>query len=258
VTTYNQKDAELAQRLFRQEYLPPEFLGYMNDYLAMNQAPIPLSNIMGVSAAMLPIGMPCPWLTTTIPTGFVKLDGAAVSRTTYVLLFELWGTAFGVGDGSTTFNMPDMAGRMFVGLGSHADVDTIGDNDGTTLASRRPKHSHTVTGGGHTHSITDPGHTHSNTAHSHTAPRATVAGGAADVFLPGNTASGTLSTNTSTITIATASTGITGTNSTDATPTVGLSTAPVDGPAYFAGYWITRYLIHATPQPVTELNQPLV
>ena len=244
MTTYSAKDADLAARLLRQEYLPPDFLGYMNDYLAMNQSMIPLSNIMGVATAMIPIGVPLMWLRDTIvPQGYVLLDGADVSRDTFVLLFDLWGTSFGVGDGSTTFTLPDFRGRIPVGKGTHADVDMVGDTEGeSTVGNRRPKHKHTVTGGAHTHVVIDPGH-------QHPASRATVAGGGADTFLPGNTPSGTLSTNS-------AVTGIT-ISSADATPTVGpQTTSPTDSPAYLVVNFITRYRTEATPQPVAVLSQP--
>jgi hypothetical protein len=49
---------------------------------------------------------------SSAPTGWLKANGAAVSRTTYVDLFTAIGTTFGVGDGSTTFNLPDLRGRF--------------------------------------------------------------------------------------------------------------------------------------------------
>lgn len=75
--------------------------------------------------------------------GFYLLcDGTAVSRTTYANLFALLGTNFGSGDGSTTFNLPDARGRVPVLLGTHADVSSLGGNDGVAVANRRPKHNH--------------------------------------------------------------------------------------------------------------------
>jgi len=56
------------------------------------------------------------WLTANAPAGFLLCDGAAVSRTTYARLFHLIGTTFGVGDGASTFNLPDMRGRVAMGL----------------------------------------------------------------------------------------------------------------------------------------------
>jgi microcystin-dependent protein len=55
------------------------------------------------------------------------------------------GTLYGTGDGTTTFNVPDLRGRVAVGYaaaGGHPDVSTLGNNDGTPTASRRAKHRH--------------------------------------------------------------------------------------------------------------------
>lgn len=74
----------------------------------------------------------------TAPVGWLALDGTAVSRTDYPALFGIMATTYGVGDGSTTFNLPDVRGRSFVGLGTHVDVDAIGDADANAVANRRP------------------------------------------------------------------------------------------------------------------------
>lgn len=101
--------------------------------------------------AVVPVGVVLPFAGTSAPTNLYLLcDGSAVSRTTYADLFALLGTSFGAGDGSTTFNLPDMRGRVPVGYaasGGHTDVATIGNNDGTATASRRPKHFHQWTRG---------------------------------------------------------------------------------------------------------------
>lgn len=55
------------------------------------------------------------WPTSTAPNGFLLCDGSAVSRTTYASLFDVLGETYGVGDGSTTFNVPDLVGRTVVG-----------------------------------------------------------------------------------------------------------------------------------------------
>lgn len=90
----------------------------------------------------VPIGVPLPYLGSSAPNGYLLLDGSAVSRTTYAALFAITGTAWGVGDGSTTFNLPDFRGRSPIGKGTHADVDALGDSDSITLASRTPVHTH--------------------------------------------------------------------------------------------------------------------
>lgn len=72
---------------------------------------------------------------STVPTGWLECDGSAVSRSTYANLFTAISTTFGVGDGSTTFNLPDAKGRAFIGKGAtaftttflHTDVDTGAD-----------------------------------------------------------------------------------------------------------------------------------
>lgn len=52
------------------------------------------------------------------PTGWLLCDGAAVSRTLYAALFAVIGTTWGAGDGSTTFNLPDLRGRAAMGAGT--------------------------------------------------------------------------------------------------------------------------------------------
>jgi microcystin-dependent protein len=90
------------------------------------------------------------------PAGWLICDGSAVSRTTYADLFAAVGSNFGNGDGTTTFNLPDMRGRAPVGFaatGGHSDVNAIGKNDGQSAANRRPKHRTSITDPGHTHSL---------------------------------------------------------------------------------------------------------
>jgi len=61
------------------------------------------------------IGVPVPRLDDSLPDGYIRLEGAEVSRTTYAKLFELYGTTYGEGDGSTTFKLPDLTGRVLWG-----------------------------------------------------------------------------------------------------------------------------------------------
>lgn len=90
--------------------------------------------------------------------GWLKCDGRAVSREIYSKLFDVIGTSFGVGDGSSTFNLPDTRGRVLgaIGTGSGLSARTLGQNVGAE--------THTLTIGempSHSHSINDPGHAHS-------------------------------------------------------------------------------------------------
>jgi microcystin-dependent protein len=112
---------------------------------------------------------------SSAPTGFLLCDGTAISRTTYSDLYAIIGTSYGVGDGSTTFNVPNLKGKIPVGYNSS---DTSYDNLGETGGAKTYDLSHTHTGPSHTH--TGPNHSHT-IAHTHTA----TTGGASD----GNTTS---------------------------------------------------------------------
>lgn len=116
--------------------------------------------------AVVPTGVMWQWTTPTAPSGFVLCDGSAISRTTYADLFAVIGTNYGVGNGSTTFNIPDMKGKLPVGLDSgQTEFDALGETGGakthTITESELPSHTHTDSG--HTHGVTDPGHTHTRT-----------------------------------------------------------------------------------------------
>ena len=97
----------------------------------------------------LPIGTVFPWFTNDIPTNFLELNGQAVSRTIYSDLFELYGTTYGAGDGSTTFNLPDLSGRVPVGLNVNKEwfdqLGKTGGNEEVTLTiDQIPSHSHNI------------------------------------------------------------------------------------------------------------------
>lgn len=73
---------------------------------------------------------------STVPNGWLVADGSAVSRTTYVDLFTALGTTFGIGDGSTTFNLPDVNGRVIAGEDNAAGrLTAAGGMTGTTRGS---------------------------------------------------------------------------------------------------------------------------
>lgn len=91
----------------------------------------------------VPLGGVITWAAplASIPAGFHLCDGAAVSRTTYAALFSLIGTAFGVGDGSTTFNLPNTVAKFVQG------VATSSTNPGATggaVSKNTVGHSHTM------------------------------------------------------------------------------------------------------------------
>lgn len=79
----------------------------------------------------------------TAPAGWLKANGAAVSRTSYAALFAAIGTTFGVGDGSTTFNLPDLRGEFLRGWDDGRGVDS-GRVFGSAQAGAVESHTHTV------------------------------------------------------------------------------------------------------------------
>ena len=80
----------------------------------------------------LPIGAILPFGGGTVPDNYLLCDGQAVSRTDYSQLFATIGTYWGVGDGSTTFNIPNLKGRTFFGYdASQTEFDTIGEIGGS-------------------------------------------------------------------------------------------------------------------------------
>jgi microcystin-dependent protein len=97
-------------------------------------------------ASAIPTGVINMWGTGTAPSGWLLCAGAAVSRTTYATLFAVIGTTFGVGDGSTTFNLPNYTNRMPYGT----TLAATGGSANATLVT----HTHTAT-------VSDPTHSHS-------------------------------------------------------------------------------------------------
>lgn len=101
-----------------------------------------------------PAGTIFVWSAATVPDGYLAAEGQAVSRADYADLFAMIGTTYGTGNGSTTFNVPDLRGRVPVGL-------QPGDVDFGVLGAA---------GGAKTHTLTTaqmPSHTHTQNAHAH-------------------------------------------------------------------------------------------
>jgi len=89
--------------------------------------------------AFTPVGTYIQFAGAAAPTGFLACNGAAVSRTTYADLFAVISTTYGVGDGSTTFNLPDARGLVMVGAGAHGTMTRANGtayNGGTLGATR--------------------------------------------------------------------------------------------------------------------------
>ncbi len=114
-------------------------------------------------SVLMPTGSIMPFAGASAPTGYLLCDGAAISRTTYSALFAVCTTMpYGVGDGSSTFNIPDLRGRVIAGqddmggasanrltgLSGGLDGDTLGASGGSEshqlTTSEMPAHTHAV------------------------------------------------------------------------------------------------------------------
>lgn len=117
-----------------------------------------VSQLRGSSAGAI-TGSIILWPLNSAPSGYLICDGSAISRTTYSALFAVLGTAYGAGDGSTTFKLPDYRGQFLRGWDNGAGVDpdrasrtnrgdgTTGDNVGTKQVDAFKSHTHPVPGG---------------------------------------------------------------------------------------------------------------
>ena len=125
-----------------------------------------------VSPYSVPLGAGLDYWGATAPSSvFALAQGQAISRTTYASLFTLFSTTYGVGDGSTTFNIPDKVGRVSAMLdagsarisstyfgGNPANLGAVGGLESHTLTTAQlAAHSHGVTDSGHTHTFSTPG-----------------------------------------------------------------------------------------------------
>lgn len=107
------------------------------------------------------------WGTSTPNSSFAFPTGQAISRTTYASCFAIMGTTYGIGDGSTTFNLPDKTGRVSaMKEGSAARLtSTYFGASGAMLGAVGGAESHALTTAqlaSHSHTLTDPGHTHTS------------------------------------------------------------------------------------------------
>lgn len=100
-----------------------------------------LNEILPISPHTAQIGQVTAFAGSTAPNGWLLCDGSAVSRTTYAKLFAVIGTTYGTGDGSTTFNVPDLRGRFPLGSGT----GTAATATAHTLGDRSGQETHTLT-----------------------------------------------------------------------------------------------------------------
>jgi microcystin-dependent protein len=101
------------------------------------------------SAQSTPPGTIMQFAMSSVPSGYLIADGTAYSRSAYAALFSAIGTSWGAGDGSTTFNVPDLRGAFLRGSGA-----------GLNPSSRAVASYQSDAYGTHTHAVTDPGHSH--------------------------------------------------------------------------------------------------
>lgn len=94
-----------------------------------------------INTFIVPVSTVLPFATTNIPDSFLECNGAAISRTAYSKLFAAIGTTFGVGDGSTTFNIPDLRGEFIRGWDNGKGLD-IGRTFGSKQIDSFKSHAH--------------------------------------------------------------------------------------------------------------------
>ncbi len=105
----------------------------------------------------VPLGAVMPFAGTAAPDGWLACDGSAVSRTTYAGLFAVMGTGYGAGNGTTTFNLPDLRERVPVGTGAgRARAATGGAATVTLTTAQLPAHDH-GSAGNHSHGLSNIG-----------------------------------------------------------------------------------------------------
>ena len=116
------------------------------------------ANLTGIEG--IPTATIVPWSDSSVPSGFLECNGAAVSRTTYSALFAIVGTTYGAGDGSSTFNVPDLQDNVAVGksnnkaLASTGGANTVtstgnvGGSTANATLSTAQLASHSHSGGG--------------------------------------------------------------------------------------------------------------
>jgi microcystin-dependent protein len=117
------------------------------------------------ASGVVPVGGIIPYAGASAPSGWLLCNGQAVSRTTFSVLFGIVGTTYGIGDGSTTFNVPNLVVASPVGVGSNGNgTVTLGQSFGSAsfalVTANLPAHNHPIVDPGHVHSIVDPGHAH--------------------------------------------------------------------------------------------------
>jgi len=120
----------------------------------------------GIPIAEVPVGTLLDFAGATPPAGYLLCNGQAVSRTTYAVLFAVLGSTWGGGDGSTTFNLPDLRRRVTIGAGGTAVAGpgtALGNNGGAETVALTlgniPSHMHGIIDQAHQHGVGVSGNT---------------------------------------------------------------------------------------------------
>lgn len=131
-----------------------------------------------VPGGIVPVGSLLWYSSTTVPPGYLLCNGSEVKRAQYPKLFAVIGTTYGDGNSKTTFNLPDLRGKIVRGWGPVNSVDpqrVFGSSQTNSFGVHRhsitdPGHIHEVDDPGHLHGVDDPGHVHAaiDPGHTHT------------------------------------------------------------------------------------------
>lgn len=114
--------------------------------------------LQAASVALAPIGAVVPFWGLQEPAGWLLCKGQAVSRATYKELFDVIGTRSGAGNGSTTFNVPDLRESLVYGVGDSGSFTqtmgaVVGEKAHTLTVAEMPSHSHPLSTGNQAHSF---------------------------------------------------------------------------------------------------------
>ena len=140
-----------------------------------------LTGIEGVNTGLI-----IPWGNNSTPSGFLDCDGSAVSRSTYANLFAVIGTNYGVGDGSTTFNLPDLTDRTCVGKSPTKSQFTTGGANAVTSTGNVPGSAGNTTLG----SPEIASHSHPGTLTAVSSTFNAASPGPRSCYVPGSSSSG--------------------------------------------------------------------
>lgn len=121
-----------------------------------------VSSVIIPASPLMPSGALLDYAGGVVPAGFLLCNGDAVSRVTYSDLFAAIGTAWGVGDGVTTFNLPNTSGRTSIGAGTYAD--SVSGSITRSVGQSMGAEAHVLT------TPQMPSHNHTQNPHNHSVP----------------------------------------------------------------------------------------